>query len=551
MRPYTLREALLYGHGDERTFLCPVHGDSNPSASLNVIKKVWYCLGVSERVLTADLRWVEIGTVKVGDHLVGFDENPVGRRRNWKTAVVEGAVEITKPCYRVTLENGDEIVSSEDHLWLTTRPSSSVYEWRRTDALKTRNGNFVSLCKVVDTWDEQKTWERGYLAGAYDGEGSLVSRTEDRKQKLIFYQKDNEMFRVFKDCMETLGFKTNDYMRREGVWSSVLAYKGEIMRLLGSCRPERLLAKFDPDWLGEMHTISQPKIVSVEFIGEQKVMAVQTSTSTYVAEGYASHNCYTCGARGGLSGDDLLIEPDPEVMKAWIGKKLSPRVTYPEAWLDRWDAGPVHPYWLARVGERAARQFRLGYDPEHNAVTYPFRGDYGQVLGVVRRSLEPDTHQKYKYPAGVDAKSHLFNYTPDHHSVVVLTEGAVDAIALWNVGVNAMAIYGSALSAAQVKLLARIDPDIVYTCYDNDDAGWKAHRETERALRNRLVGRITWPRSWGKDIAELSETRRKSVVEGIASTEMSWVGSRTWMTSQQNFSGTSTRGKLRIVPTAS
>ena len=43
MRPLTLSEALRYGRGVERSFLCPEHGDSRPSASVNVIKGKWYC----------------------------------------------------------------------------------------------------------------------------------------------------------------------------------------------------------------------------------------------------------------------------------------------------------------------------------------------------------------------------------------------------------------------------------------------------------------------------------------------------------------------------
>jgi len=43
MRKITLDEALAQGRGTERPFCCPVHDDSNASASLNVAKGVWYC----------------------------------------------------------------------------------------------------------------------------------------------------------------------------------------------------------------------------------------------------------------------------------------------------------------------------------------------------------------------------------------------------------------------------------------------------------------------------------------------------------------------------
>jgi hypothetical protein len=226
--------------------------------------------------------------------------------------------------------------------------------------------------------------------------------------------------------------------------------------------------------------------------------------------------CYTCHARGELTGEARLVEPDYETTKLWLDRKLAEGEIYPESWLNRWDAGPVHPYWLERVGEVAARTFRLGWDPIADAVTYPLRDPVGQVLGAVRRSLGSDG-PKYKYPAGVDVGRLLFHYTPHHREAVVLVEGALDAIALWNVGIDAFAIYGSRLSEAQVHLIDRVDPTYVYTCYDIDDAGRLAHLETARAFRHRMVSRLTWPPGWGKDIDEIGATRRRQVVHDLVS----------------------------------
>jgi len=232
--------------------------------------------------------------------------------------------------------------------------------------------------------------------------------------------------------------------------------------------------------------------------------------------------CYTCHAHGDLTGEARLIEPDYETTKLWIDRKLATGKVYPESWLNRWDAGPVHPYWVGRVGEAAARVFRLGTDPEANAVTYPLRDPTGAVLGVVKRSLGADW--KYRYPLGVDVSRLLFNYTPDHREAVVLVEGALDAISLHNVGVHAFAIYGSRLSEAQVMLIRKIDPEYIYTCYDLDDAGWLAHRDTERAFTERLVSRLTWPKGWGGDIDEIGATRRTEVVHDLVSSGVTAIG---------------------------
>jgi 5S rRNA maturation endonuclease (ribonuclease M5) len=226
--------------------------------------------------------------------------------------------------------------------------------------------------------------------------------------------------------------------------------------------------------------------------------------------------CYTCHAHGTLGGEALLAEPDYHTMRLWLDNKLAEGTIYPESWLSRYDAGPTHPYWLERVGEAAARRFRLGSDSETDTYTYPLRDPRGRVLGIVRRS-SGGMGPKYKYPQGVDVGRLLFNYTADHREAVVLVEGALDAIALWNTGVDAFAIYGSRLSAEQVRLIDRVDPERIYTCYDMDDAGWEAYRMTERSFKHRLVTRLYWPRAWGKDIDEIGETRRRKVVDGLAS----------------------------------
>jgi hypothetical protein len=246
------------------------------------------------------------------------------------------------------------------------------------------------------------------------------------------------------------------------------------------------------------------------------------SASVNIAKGV--WYCYTCHAHGSLTGEARLIEPDYEQMKLWLDRKIAEGQIYPESWLNRYDAGPVHPYWIDRVGETAARAFRLGYDPLADACTYPLRDPAGQVLGIVRRS-QGGEGPKYMYPAGVDIGRLLFHYTPEYRQAVVLVEGALDAIALWNVGVDAMAIYGSRLSAEQVRLIARIDPTYVVTCYDLDQAGWTAHCETERAFPDRSVSRLTWPKAWGVDIDEIGPTRRAEVVDGLVSEGLACIDS--------------------------
>ncbi len=70
MKPPTLSEALASGHGIERSFLCPSHGDSRPSASVNTLKMVWVCYtcGAAGRVGGED-RLADIDFVSLRNYI--------------------------------------------------------------------------------------------------------------------------------------------------------------------------------------------------------------------------------------------------------------------------------------------------------------------------------------------------------------------------------------------------------------------------------------------------------------------------------------------------
>lgn len=237
--------------------------------------------------------------------------------------------------------------------------------------------------------------------------------------------------------------------------------------------------------------------------------------------------CYTCGAHGSLTGEDSLVEPDYMAMKHWFEEKMEAGREYPEKWLKRFTAGDPYSYWVDRVGEAATRHFKLGYCVESDRVTYPLRSSTGRVLGVVYRDLN-GSGPKYKYPKGVDMGRLLFNYTTEHRRAVLLVEGAVDAIACWNAGVEAFAIYGARLSEHQVALIDQIDPDVIYTAFDNDTAGRSAAFQVQRAFSHRLVGELTWPRSWGKDVDEIGLDHLKTVLTALIDDD---VESETWKSS--------------------
>jgi intein/homing endonuclease len=161
------------------------------------------------RILTSDLRWVRADSIKKGDKLIGFDENPPKRygQRKFKESIVEDVGAIERPCYRVNLSDGTKVICSSEHQWLVFTAGSRTV-WKMTKDLVPTD----RVYKVCDVWDDlPQDYRLGYLAASFDGEGCLT-QVNGRIQQLTFSQRDNSMLKQVKQYLEDFGFDYNaDY----------------------------------------------------------------------------------------------------------------------------------------------------------------------------------------------------------------------------------------------------------------------------------------------------------------------------------------------------
>jgi len=271
----------------------------NRTAILTVTKGLQqqYCLVPETAILTADLKYVSLGLLTVGDKLFGFDEYPDGTRRRWRSSYVLSTKRIILPCYRLTLEDGTQFTCSKDHQWLV-RKSDGTMQWKTTASLRVGGKFASSICRLCDSWGYQEEYTTGYLAAAFDGEGHLASRQFTNEHgkvaavALSYTQKPNAMFWEVIRCLEKRGFSYNlSFRDPDGCSQLSISGRREIMRFLGEIRPHRLLPKVDPDRFGMIGPIVSNRVVLKEFVGDKEVVALATSTGTFVAEGYGSHNC--------------------------------------------------------------------------------------------------------------------------------------------------------------------------------------------------------------------------------------------------------------------
>jgi len=251
------------------------------------------------KTLTADLRWSPLAELRVGDELIALDEEKGSLRdqnknafRRWRLASVLSIERVFLPSMRIAMDDGTTFLCSTRYSWLA--PASGASVWSESRFLK-QAGEYPGasrVTRVTGVWQEDRSWEAGYLAAAVDGEGHLsqfdnAGRRDSIQFRLGFAQRQNAMLAEFKIAAAKLGFVFSfsgslNYSLRGG--------KAKTMAFLGTVRPRRLLASFQPARIGTVHRMANVRVKTVECADEQELVAIRTSTGTLLLEGFAGHD---------------------------------------------------------------------------------------------------------------------------------------------------------------------------------------------------------------------------------------------------------------------
>ena len=301
------------------------------------------CVTVETPVLCEDMVWRPAGDLKKGDKIIAFEEGSLNRREyGFKgrprhiipAHITHNEIE-TANVVKITLENGEILYSTPDHSWLV----NTVYglEWVEAKDLIKNNAYFV---KYSDVWTQDTSYEAGYLAAAFDGEGSL-----DRKRALQFTQTNNVMLKKVVEYLDKRGYKysivqkssqkknSKSFKSTKPCYQLSIYGNGQVMRFLGEIRPKRLLEKYmntiDPMALRRKNkNNTYIKVISVEDAGKKKIAVMSTSSKTHFTAGYPSHNTY---ARP-VVGEDRTEEWAETVERCIRGaQKIGARYTKEEA----------------------------------------------------------------------------------------------------------------------------------------------------------------------------------------------------------------------------
>jgi DNA polymerase I-like protein with 3'-5' exonuclease and polymerase domains len=270
--------------------------DENRSNALDVHTKIYvpalagYCVTPETRLLTADMQWVKAEEIQVNDELVGFEEeSQFKRRRQLDVAKVTAIQALEKRCYRLTMKSGRSLTVSDNHQFLHVR---DVYggkiEWIQTEEIA------VGMrLKTFPMRQFDESFDSGWMSGILDGEGwgSRSKTPTGTSYKIGWAQKKGKVLTRSLTLAAHWGLKFSAGSQ-EIKTPSVTLFSWDGFELLQLTRPVRLVSqrKWVKTPLPTRNRDDEDVVVSKELVGKQEVLAITTTTHTFIAEGMCSHN---------------------------------------------------------------------------------------------------------------------------------------------------------------------------------------------------------------------------------------------------------------------
>jgi len=281
-------------------------------ASLFTTDAWWKCLDADSLVLMADFSTKPLRFVNVGDEVWAFDEQaPNERKRTWKTAKVTAHQMDRKQCLIVSTDQGS-LVGTPDHRVLA-RDSGNRWRWRRLDELRKN----WKLKFTFEPWPFRCS-DEGYIEGFFDGEGTVrKSKTRNTGIAISASQKPGPTLDWAKQIIEEHhGLPVSIHRNKTSAVQGLYIREGTLgairfcnhfqgIRIPNNLR--RAMEECPPQFRCKHATIQ-----SIEDFGEREVADITTTTGTFIADGFAVHNCYDTDEMGmyELCGRDCCIEFD-------------------------------------------------------------------------------------------------------------------------------------------------------------------------------------------------------------------------------------------------
>lgn len=328
IKPYSQADC---GHYIGRQHMATRYNEINCNAQCR------YCLTPDALILTSELRWIKLGDIQVGQEILAFEESATKRKtsRRYEVGKVTSLERRLAPVYEVELMNGDKVKTTAEHMWLARRGKTSGFQWMKTEDLwvNSRNlkGHRISgafkedvsstVCKPFKVVRQDKSYEAGWIAGMLDADGHITQqRCFDKRNGSITYglrvgisqseaypdicENIERLLAEYSDnritCRQDINGASSIKQRVKCFTYLITGTNVEKIEFLQKIRPNKL-SKLNLNNLGKMRSQYDTQVKSISFVGEEEIIAMETSTRTFIANGYAMHNCnrFNEGMKGG------------------------------------------------------------------------------------------------------------------------------------------------------------------------------------------------------------------------------------------------------------
>jgi DNA repair photolyase len=173
-----------------------------------------YCLHGSTPIMLADGRTRPLADIRAGDAIYGTVKR--GKYRRYAVTRVLAHWRTRKLGYRVTLEDGTELVAGGDHRFLTDRGWKYVTGSEHRSGQRpflTTNDKLMGLGSLGPPGQENDDYRQGYLSGMIRGDGHVASRSYEHE---VRGRLQYHYFRLALTDVDALG-RSRHYLATAGV----------------------------------------------------------------------------------------------------------------------------------------------------------------------------------------------------------------------------------------------------------------------------------------------------------------------------------------------
>ena len=254
-----------------------------------------FCLDGETGITMSDWCQKPIKDIRVGDEVVGWGLEGKRYLKPSKVIAVGSRLAETK---RYTFASGRSIVCTPEHRFWRGKQwfkNSKNYEYGEIKRLK-------SVHRLLTPVDKLDSWEAGWLAAIYDGEGSWQQNPNHPSGALTITQTthNNDVLKTIRKVLTNLGFRFCERWHDPSTSPSgkpywhdrcafVIAHWDDRYKFLQQIQPIKNRDTIIASLYGNLQT-DEDRIVSVEDAGVREVFFFQCETGNYLADGVCSKN---------------------------------------------------------------------------------------------------------------------------------------------------------------------------------------------------------------------------------------------------------------------